>query len=115
MLKSKQKKDRKAKGNAAKDQLGLPEGTKNSEGKEDTVNSNLRDTRLNTEELLDLEKTDAMKNQGYFNQLTLKQKRSWFGTFRRNYVDFKTNRKYTIVFIQRVCSRSLKARDSEGN
>ena len=33
----------------------------------------------------------------------------------RNYVDFKTNRKYAIVFIQRVCSRSLKARDSEGN
>lgn len=92
-LKSKQKKARRQKLQAAKGQIAMPEGTHESEQKDDTANSQLKDSRLNTDELMDMEKTDAMKNQGYFNQLTIKQKRSWFGRFRRNYVDFKTKRK----------------------
>ena len=38
-------------------------------------------------------KEESMKNQGFFNQLTIKQKRAWYGRFRKDYVGFKNNRK----------------------
>lgn len=100
-LKARIKKEMKAKREKRLQELGLKskpedneqgEEEENDKEKEHTKESQLIG-HLKTEELLDMEKEESMKNQGFFNQLSINHKRAWYGRFRKDYVDFKTRRK----------------------
>ena len=54
-------------------------------------------TPLNTEQREEKDKADAMEHQAYFNALSIKQKRGWFGNLRKCFVDFKIRRKMFAV------------------
>ncbi len=57
----------------------------------------VRTEHMTTEQWNEREKVDAMEKQAYFNQLSIAQKRKWYGALRKSFVEFKSKRKEFAV------------------
>ena len=57
----------------------------------------VRTESMTTEQWNEREKVDAMEKQAYFNQLSIAQKRKWYGALRKSFVEFKVKRKEFAV------------------